>query len=107
MQAASVAGTVDDQPPGITIDSVERADDGVVVSGTATDDMAVSSVRWQAGSTGGAAPMTWTVTGGNWSTGYQWHMDWTATIPASPGQSITFTAQDSTGLTTDATVTAP
>ena len=38
--------------------------------------------------------MTWSVTGGDYRTGYRWHMDWTATIPAASRQSITFTAVD-------------
>jgi hypothetical protein len=107
MQAASIPGTIDNQPPSITVNSVQRTDGGVVVSGTATDNMAMRSVIWQAGPNAGVAPMTWSVTGGTWSTGYQWHMDWTATVPSPSGGVITFTAQDSTGLTTDANVTAP
>ena len=47
------------------------------------------------------------MTGGSWSTGYQWHMDWNVIVPASRGQVIVLTAQDSAGNTTDATVTAP
>jgi hypothetical protein len=107
MQAASAPGTVDSQPPGITITAMQRTGDGVTVSGFATDNMAVSSVGWQAVGTAGAAPMTWSVTGGSWSTGYQWHMDWSVTVPASQGQVIVLTAQDSMGNTTDATATAP
>ena len=49
MQAASIPGTIDTQPPGITTNTLQRTSSGVVVSGTATDNMAVSSVRWQAG----------------------------------------------------------
>ena len=81
MQAASIPGTIDNQPPGITVNRVQRTGDGVVVSGTATDDMAVSSVPGRPVRASGAAPMTWSVTGGSWSTGYQWHMDWTAYRP--------------------------
>jgi hypothetical protein len=107
MQAASQPGVVDQQPPGITIDSIQRAGNMVEVSGTATDNTAVSSVSWQAGTSAGAATMRWIVTAGDWSSGYQWHMQWTATIPAAPGQPLVLTAQDSTGLTNDTTAIAP
>ncbi len=107
MLAASAPGTVDSQPPAITITAAQPTADGIRLSGFATDDTAVSSVRWQADGASGAAPMTWSVTGGSWSTGYQWRMNWSATIPATAGQVILLTAQDSTGNTTDATVTAP
>ena len=73
----------------------------------AHDDMAVRSVRWQAGASTGTAALTWAVTGGSCSTGYQWHMNWTATLPASPGQAISFTVEDSTALTTTVSVSAP
>ena len=107
MQAASIPGTIDDTPPDITISTTRRAGTNVTVSGTATDNMAIRNIRWQTGTTTGTATMTWTVTAGTWITGYQWHMDWTANIPASAGQDITITAQDSTDNTAALTQAAP
>jgi hypothetical protein len=107
MQAASTPGPTDNQPPAVTVDTVSRVGGDVVISGAATDNMAISSVAWNSGPASGAAPMTWLVTGGDRSTGYQWRMDWTASIPAAPGDVITLTAQDCTGLTTPVTLTAP
>jgi hypothetical protein len=107
MQAAAVPGTVDDTPPGITITATRRTGSTIIMTGTATDNMAIRDVRWQTPTTNGAAPMTWTVTNGSWRTGYQWHMDWTATIPAPTGTTITITAQDTSDNTAALTRTAP
>jgi hypothetical protein len=107
MRAASTPGTIDDEAPGVRVDSARRSGDAVLVSGVATDNMAVGSVRWRTTSAGGAARLTWVVTGGTWSSGYQWHMRWTASVPVASGRTITFTAQDSSGRTTDVGVTAP
>jgi hypothetical protein len=107
MQAAAVPGTVDDTPPGITIATTRRTGATITMTGTATDNMAIRDVRWQTPTGSGAAPMTWTVTNGSWNTNYVWHMDWTATIPAPTGTTITITAQDTSDNTTALTATAP
>ena len=94
MQAAARPGIVDSQPPSVSVSQIRRAGANVIVSGTAADNMAVRRVLWSAGVKNGATAMTWSVTGGDYITGYHGHMDWTATIPAAPNQSIRFTVQD-------------
>ena len=94
MKAAARPGTVDTEPPKITIDEVTRAGDSVTVSGTATDNMGIRSVLWSAGGKHGAAQMRWSVTGGHYYSRYQWQTNWTATIAEPPSQSITVVAID-------------
>jgi hypothetical protein len=106
MRAATTPGEVDTQPPGLSITSIQKTEHGVHVTGSATDNLGMRSVRWQTGSASGAAPMTWVVTSGDYRTGYRWRMDWTADIPAAPGQQIAFTAQDIKGLDTKITKSA-
>ena len=47
----------------------------------------------------------WTVLAGDYNTGYQWRMDWSATIPGGAGQKITVLVEDIKGLVTSTTVT--
>ena len=93
MQAAAQPGSVDSQPPTLVVGPIRR------IGNSGHRRRAPPPTTWPSavffGSSGpdsGAATMTWSVTGGSFSTGYQWHMDWTATIPARPGQSITYIA---------------
>ena len=69
--------------------------------------MAVRDVVWGDAEGSGFAALTWQVTGGNVTTGWQWQMDWSASgIPLEPGpNTVTVTAEDIDGLTTSATVT--
>ena len=108
LQAAATPGTVDTQAPSIDVTTSTRSGSDVLLSGSAHDDMAIRSVQWQT-TTGksGAAPMTWTVTGGDYQVGYQWRMDWSLRIPAASGERITLTVWDSKGLPTSSTVVAP
>jgi hypothetical protein len=94
MRAAATPATVDDQSPALSIDTVTRSRGDVVVTGTAIDNTAIRDIGWRTDATSGTAPMTWTVTGGDYTTAYQWRMDWTATIPAPPGPTVTITARD-------------
>jgi hypothetical protein len=107
IQAAAVPGTVDTTPPTGTVASTTRSASSVNVSGSATDDLAVRAVRWSAAGASGAATMNWTVLNGTYATGYQWRMDWSASIPAAPGTQITLTFEDVKGLTSTKVVTAP
>jgi hypothetical protein len=108
MQAAAIPGTVDTQPPSATLGIPTRTGTSVVFSGSATDNFAVRDVRWRTPSGAfGAATMTWTVISGTYSTGYQWRMDWSAAVPASPGTQVTLTIEDVKGLQSTKVVTAP
>ena len=104
MQAAAQPVAPATRPPKIVVESRSRTSAGVLISGTATDDTAIRAVSWRAGTASGAARMTWTVIAGDWTTAYQWHMDWTATVPAPPGQSITFTVRNFAGAVATVTV---
>jgi hypothetical protein len=107
MQAAAVPGTVDGEAPRGTAGAPVRTGGQVTVSGSATDNFAVRDVRWStpAGATG-SATMNWTVLAGTYGTGYQWRMDWSASVPAAPGTPITLTFEDVKGLASTLTVTA-
>ena len=108
MQAAAAPGTVDSQPPVGTVGGLSRSGGLVTITGSATDNFGVRAVRWRTESgTSGAAAMTWTVVAGSYSTGYQWRMDWSASIPAASGQSVTLTFEDVKGLQTTKVVSAP
>ena len=100
-------GTVDTQPPAVTVGARNRIGETAMVSGNATDNMGIRSVRWSTSSgRTGAAKMTWTVTGGDYAVGYQWRMDWLLGAVVAPGESITITAEDVRGLVTNTTVAA-
>jgi hypothetical protein len=106
MQGAAVPGVVDSQPPTIDV-APTRARNGnaVVVRGGSADDMGVRAVRWRTASgRSGAAVMLWVVTGGDWAAGYQWRTDWSADIPASPGEAVTLTVEDVKGHKRSVTV---
>ncbi len=108
MQAAATPGIVDTQPPSATVGTSARTGASVVFSGSATDNFAVRDVRWRTPSgASGAATMTWTVISGTYSTGYQWRMDWSAAVPASPGTQVTLTFEDVKGVQNTKVVTAP
>jgi hypothetical protein len=108
LQAAAAPGLVDPQPPSLSVASATRAGSVVSLAGSATDNMGVRAVRWQTAEGGsGAAPMTWVVTGGDYTTAYQWHMDWTASVPVASGQPITITVEDIKGNQTSLVITAP
>jgi hypothetical protein len=107
MKAAARPGVVDSQAPSVALDDMHRDGATATLSGTATDNLAINSVRWRVGAKRGAAAMKWTVTGGNHDTRYQWQMQWTATVPASPGQAVTITARDVKHNTAVVSQTAP
>jgi hypothetical protein len=107
MQAAAAPGVVDTQAPAITVGAKGRIADTELVSGNATDNMGIRAVRWSTASgRSGAAKMTWTVTSGDYATGYQWRMDWLLGAVVLPGEPITITTEDVRGLTTSTTVVA-
>ncbi len=108
MKAAAAPGIVDTQPPSLSAGSPNRNAAAVALTGTASDNMAIRSVQWRTSSgASGAVPMTWVVTAGDYTSTYQWHMDWTATVPAAAGENITITAVDVKGLTKTVVVKAP
>jgi hypothetical protein len=107
LQAAAVPGIVDAQRPALTVQSQGHIADTELVSGSATDNMGIHAVRWSTASgRTGAAKMTWTVTSGDYSTGYQWRMDWLLGAVALPGEPITISTEDVHGLVTSTTVVA-
>jgi hypothetical protein len=107
LQAAATPGVVDNQPPVLTVQANGRVAGSAVISGVATDNMGIRSVRWStdAGSSG-VARMTWTVTGGDYAVGYQWQMAWNFDALATPGERVTITTTDIKGLVTSKSVTA-
>ena len=107
LQAAAQPGVVDTRPPTLTISTTKVAGTSTIVSGTATDDMVIRSVLCRAGANTKAASMTWSVTGGNWRTGYRWHTDWTAAVPAGSAQPIACTAFDAANNTVTLKLSAP
>lgn len=101
LNAADVAEVVDTQPPGLTINAVSAGQR--TITGTATDNFSIQSVLWSKTGASGSAAMTWVVISGDYTNGYVWRMDWTATIPSAGA--VTVTATDTKGLTTSASVT--
>ena len=103
LQAAAAPGVVDTQPPVLTVQAKGRVAETALVSGIATDNMGIRSVRWRTDSgRSGAARMVWTVTSGDYAVGYQWRMDWLLGAVAAPGERITITAEDVRGVVTSA-----
>ena len=108
LQAAATPGIVDTQPPAFVVWGASRNGGFVTVPGSAMDNMGVRAVRWTTASgRSGAATMDWKVTGGDYSHGYQWRMDWTARVVAAPGERITIAVEDVKGLVTTAKYVAP
>lgn len=97
MQAASSRGTVDETDPTVEIAGTGG---GPVITGTATDNLAIKAVRWQDDQGGsGVAELDWEVLGGDYDSGFEWEMRWS--VPGdelSPGASaVTVTAEDIKG----------
>jgi hypothetical protein len=108
LQAAATPGIVDTQPPAATVGVVSRNGATVTLSGSATDNFALRAVRWRtATGASGAATMTWTVLSGTYGTGYQWRMDWSASVPVASGQPVTLTFEDVKDLQSTKIVIAP
>ena len=108
MQAAAGPGAVDASPPSLQVRSVSRVGGTVSIAGTAADNFAVRSVLWRSGGVGGAAAMGWRITRGDYTTpNFRSRMDWTAQVPAAPGQAIVISARDIKGLRRNLTITAP
>jgi len=106
MQGAAVPGAVDTQPPTIDVAGARpRNGATVTLTGAAGDDMGVRAVRWRT-ATGrtGAATMNWVVTSGDWAAGYEWRTDWSADVPALPGEAVTLTVEDIKGIKHSVTV---
>jgi hypothetical protein len=108
LQAAAAPGIVDPQPPALSVASATRAGSVASLAGSAMDNMGIRAVRWQtADGNSGAARMTWVVTGGDYTTTYQWRMDWTASVPVASGHPVTITVEDIKGNQTSVVITAP
>jgi hypothetical protein len=106
LKAASTAGAVDTTAPTLTVDQSTVTATGITVTGSASDNFAIRDIRWSANGASGTAPMIWTVTAGDYRSGYQWRMSWTATIPLTAGaNTVTISADDIKSLTTTTTLT--
>jgi hypothetical protein len=108
MRAASTPAVVDAAPPGLAVNAPRPSSGRVALDGTATDNLAVRSVRWQNDrGASGVAQLTWEVLSGNYNSSYRWRTRWSApSIPVAPGQNrITVTVEDIKGLTTSQVVT--
>ena len=84
------------------------AADNISVSGYAKDNYAVQFIRWENNRGGsGTAEMNWRAFSGDRATGWKlWQTDWQVDIPLRAGENIlTFTAQDTKGLTSSKTIT--
>jgi hypothetical protein len=92
LQAAATPGVVDRVPPTVEITGRERRADVETISGTAHDDLAIHAVWWRTATASGAAQMEWVATG-DYRHGYNWHINWSATIPATD-QPVTITVAD-------------
>ena len=107
LKAAAAPGMVDTQPPGASVSQIQRSGGNVSISGSATDNMGIRSVRWRTASGAeGAAKMTWVITGGDVRAGYQWRTDWSTTVPSTSGEVITITVEDIKGPAVSMTVRA-
>lgn len=112
LQAAAQVGTVDTTPPGLTVTTPSSGAASTtattyVMSGTATDDMAVRYVSWTNDRGGsGTVPMTWQVNSGDYATSYNWQMNWSASVPLQSGvNNVTVKAVDIHGDTRSQVVT--
>lgn len=108
MRAVSSPSVVDVEPPYLSVDSPSRAGPTLTLAGTAYDPLAVRSVRWQNDRGGsGVATTTWRVTGGSYTTAWDAHTEWSASVLLQPGvNNITVTVEDIKGLTTSSVVRA-
>jgi hypothetical protein len=108
MRAGTQPGLVDPVAPTLAVTRVERAGDALRIVGHASDDMAIHFVSWSSSAgTSGAAQMDWQVLAGDHRTGYDWRMNWTATVPLAPGlNEITLLTQDIKGNTGTTMLTA-
>jgi hypothetical protein len=107
MRAAATPGTVDSTSPKVAVTSTTKSRQTVKLTGTATDDLAIRSVRATNDRGGTAtATMTWTIKGGDYRSGYKAETDWAiASLPLKDGTNvITITAEDIKGLKTTTTV---
>ena len=102
MRAAAQPGVVDEQPPTLNVSGASVQNGTATVQGNATDNMAIRAIGWStSGGQIGTAPMTWQVLGGDYRSGYDWQMDWAATVPLAPGPNRVIVAvQDAKGLVT-------
>jgi hypothetical protein len=93
LQAAATPGVVDRVPPTVTVTAKQRSGGTVTVSGTAHDNLAIHAVWWRTATASGAAQMEWAATG-DYRHGYNWHINWTATIPAQAHARVVITVAD-------------
>jgi len=107
LKSAATPAVVDAEPPRLEITSptsegnYETADDKLDLAGFAVDNLAIRSVRWKKDNIAGAAQMTWQIKSGDYRTGYDWQMNWSARgIPLAIGaNTIVIEAEDIKGLT--------
>ena len=116
MRSASTSSVVDSQPPLLELTSPapdremphETTKEAFDLDGFAVDNLAIRAVRWKNNRGGaGAAKMTWRVKSGDYTSGYDWQMDWSARgITLQPGiNEVEVTAEDIKGLTSSKTLT--
>lgn len=112
MRAASAPAVVDRELPTLSVSTPDRDQTSqpgrtIMLAGTAKDNFAVRSVRWQNDRGGaGAAPMTWDLHSGDQGTGWRWDMEWSVKdLALQPGLNrITVTVEDIKGLVTTRTL---
>jgi hypothetical protein len=113
MRSASGPALADPEPPALTIAGATPGGargtpgESLALDGTATDNLAIRSVRWRSdGGGAGVARLGWHVRSGGYRSRYAWEMRWS--IPAvrlMPGENeITVTAEDIKGQTTTRTL---
>jgi hypothetical protein len=104
LRSASEPGPVDTTPPTLTVAPTSAGSPTVTLAGSATDNLAIRSVRWQTDrGHSGEARLTWVVESGNYREGYRWRMDWVAEgVPKD--RSVTLVATDVKGLEATHTV---
>ncbi|MFP5317593.1 MAG: hypothetical protein ACLGI2_04790 [Acidimicrobiia bacterium] len=107
MQKASSPGEVDSTPPKLAVSTPTGGSSTVDLTGVVTDDMAVRSVSWSDDrGHSGVARTTFRVLSGDYLTGYDWQVDWQATVPLTSGPNVvTVTVEDVKGLRTTSSVT--
>lgn len=107
LQAAAEPGTVDSTPPEVEIVNTTQNGMTAMLTGTATDNLAIRSVRATNDRGGTAtATMKWTIKSGDYRSGYNAETDWSiVSLPLEDGTNvITITAEDIKGLKTTTSV---
>jgi len=102
MRDASAPGTVDAEPPRLSLTSTRSVGRRrVALTGVATDNFAIRAVRWRSDlGSSGVARLTWQVLSGDHRAGWKWRMRWSiGAVPVRRGITrISIRAEDINGL---------